>query len=30
MKEYLDADDPDFFGPTDYWDKERSHDRLWS
>jgi L-alanine-DL-glutamate epimerase-like enolase superfamily enzyme len=30
MKEYLDPDDPDFFGPTDAWDKERSHDRLWS
>lgn len=30
MQGYLDADDPDFFGPSDYWDKERSHDRLWS
>jgi L-alanine-DL-glutamate epimerase-like enolase superfamily enzyme len=30
MRGYLDADDPDFFGPSDYWDKERSHDRLWS
>ena len=30
MREYLDADDPDFFGPSDHWDKEYSHDRLWS
>lgn len=30
MREYLDADDPDFFGPSDHWNKERSHDRLWS
>jgi L-alanine-DL-glutamate epimerase-like enolase superfamily enzyme len=30
MRSYLDADDPEFFGPSDHWDKEFSHDRLWS
>ena len=30
LKNYIDADDPDFFGPNEYWDRERSHDRLWS
>jgi L-alanine-DL-glutamate epimerase-like enolase superfamily enzyme len=30
LRNYIDADDPIFFEPTDIWDKERSHDRLWS
>src|SRR5690606_3636430 len=30
MHEYLDADDPCFFDPTDQWDKEYSNVRLWS
>ena len=30
LREYADADAPRFFGPTDEWDRERSHDYLWS
>jgi len=30
MKEYLDPKDPGYFEPTTEWDKEWSHDRLWS
>lgn len=30
LKEYLHPDAPGFFGPTDEWDSERSHDVLWS
>ncbi len=29
-REFLDARDPLFFDPTDSWNTERSHDRLWS
>jgi L-alanine-DL-glutamate epimerase-like enolase superfamily enzyme len=29
-REHLDPADPLFFEPTDGWDAERSHDRLWS
>jgi L-alanine-DL-glutamate epimerase-like enolase superfamily enzyme len=29
-KQFIDPDDPGYFEPTDAWDKERSHDRLWS
>lgn len=30
IREFLDDSDPDFFGPSDHWDKERWHKRLWS
>jgi L-alanine-DL-glutamate epimerase-like enolase superfamily enzyme len=30
MREFLDPRDPLCFDPTDLWDNERSHDRLWS
>lgn len=31
FRQFLDPDAPIFFDqPTDYWDTERSHDRLWS
>lgn len=31
FRKYLDPDDPIWFDdPTDMWDNERSHDRLWS
>ena len=30
IKEHLHPDDPEYFAPTTEWDKERSHDRLWS
>jgi L-alanine-DL-glutamate epimerase-like enolase superfamily enzyme len=30
VRAHLDPDDPGFFEPTDVWDRERSHDRLWS
>jgi L-alanine-DL-glutamate epimerase-like enolase superfamily enzyme len=30
MREHLGPDDPGFFEPTDEWNAERSHDRLWS
>jgi L-alanine-DL-glutamate epimerase-like enolase superfamily enzyme len=29
-REHLDPDEPGFFEPTDAWDAEGSHDRLWS
>jgi L-alanine-DL-glutamate epimerase-like enolase superfamily enzyme len=29
-RQWVDADDPVFFEPTEMWDKERSWDRLWS
>lgn len=29
-REFLHPDDPTLFEPTDYWSRERSHDRLWS
>lgn len=29
-REFLDPRDPLFFDPTDSWNNERSHDRLWS
>jgi L-alanine-DL-glutamate epimerase-like enolase superfamily enzyme len=30
MRSHVDADDPVFFDAHEYWDRERSHDRLWS
>lgn len=30
IRRFIDPDDPGYFEPTDVWDKERSHDRLWS
>jgi L-alanine-DL-glutamate epimerase-like enolase superfamily enzyme len=30
VREFLDPRDPLCFDPTDAWDNERSHDRLWS
>ena len=30
IKRNLHPDDPEYFAPTTEWDKERSHDRLWS
>lgn len=30
VREFLDPRDPLLFDPTDMWDNERSHDRLWS
>jgi L-alanine-DL-glutamate epimerase-like enolase superfamily enzyme len=30
MRECLNQNDPVFFTPTEMWDKEKSHDRLWS
>ncbi len=30
FREFLDPRDPLCFDPTDQWDNERSHDRLWS
>jgi L-alanine-DL-glutamate epimerase-like enolase superfamily enzyme len=30
MKQHLDPADNGYFQPTTEWDKERSHDRLWS
>lgn len=30
LRNYIDASDPDYFGPSSHWDSERSHDRLWS
>ncbi len=30
MREFIDPRDPLCFDPTDLWDQERSHDRLWS
>jgi L-alanine-DL-glutamate epimerase-like enolase superfamily enzyme len=30
VREFIDARDPLCFDPTDYWDNERSADRLWS
>ncbi len=30
LREFLDPRDPLCFDPTDMWDSERSHDRLWS
>ena len=30
FREFLDADHPHFFEPSDYWDGDLSHDRLWS
>lgn len=30
VREFLDPRDPLLFDPTDLWDTERSHDRLWS
>jgi hypothetical protein len=29
-KEHLDPNYPGYFEPTPEWDRERSHDRLWS
>ena len=29
-REHLHPDDPGVFEPTEYWDVERAHDRLWS
>jgi L-alanine-DL-glutamate epimerase-like enolase superfamily enzyme len=29
-RKYIDPDDPGYFAPTAEWDKEKSHDRLWS
>jgi len=30
MEEFIDHRDPLRFDPTNLWDNERSHDRLWS
>jgi L-alanine-DL-glutamate epimerase-like enolase superfamily enzyme len=30
FQELIDQDDPGCFEPTDIWDREKSHDRLWS
>lgn len=30
LREFIDPRDPLCFDPTDMWDSERSHDRLWS
>lgn len=30
IREFIDPRDPLCFDPTDLWDQERSHDRLWS
>jgi L-alanine-DL-glutamate epimerase-like enolase superfamily enzyme len=30
LAEHLDPNDPDLWSPTDAWDNEFSHDRLWS
>jgi L-alanine-DL-glutamate epimerase-like enolase superfamily enzyme len=30
LRDFLDLRDPLCFHPTDLWDNERSHDRLWS
>ena len=30
VREHLDPNDLDYFGPTTYWDTHRSWDRLWS
>lgn len=30
VREHIDPDFPGYFEPTDEWDQERSHDRLWS
>ncbi|MBX3061998.1 MAG: mandelate racemase/muconate lactonizing enzyme family protein [Anaerolineae bacterium] len=30
FKELCDPDDPGFFDPSDVWDREKAHDRLWS
>jgi L-alanine-DL-glutamate epimerase-like enolase superfamily enzyme len=30
VREHLDPRDPGYFEPTDAWNDERSHDRLWS
>jgi len=30
VRAHLDPEDPGFFESTDVWDRERSHDRLWS
>ena len=30
VREHLDPDDPNLFEPTERWDGESSHDRLWS
>jgi len=30
IREHLDPDGPGYFEPTEEWDQERAHDRLWS
>ncbi|MCZ6680038.1 MAG: mandelate racemase/muconate lactonizing enzyme family protein [Candidatus Poribacteria bacterium] len=30
IQAHLHPDDPEYFAPTTEWDRERSHDRLWS
>lgn len=30
IREYIDPEHPGYFEPTDRWNTERSHDRLWS
>ena len=30
VQQHLDPNDPDYFGPSTYWDTDRSWDRLWS
>ena len=30
MRKHMNPDDPSFFEPTDSWDVEHSHDRMWS
>lgn len=30
VRRFLDPEDPCYFGDTSSWDRERSHDRLWS
>jgi L-alanine-DL-glutamate epimerase-like enolase superfamily enzyme len=30
IREHLDPDDPGYFEPSEMWDSESAHDRLWS
>jgi L-alanine-DL-glutamate epimerase-like enolase superfamily enzyme len=30
IRQHLDPRDPGYFAPTDQWDEERAHERLWS
>ena len=30
VREFVDPENPEYFGATEEWDEERAHDRLWS